>query len=148
MTTFTDYIILKNILTFDILNKYYNQVEELSFDDTMLIGQLFRKMDEDTLSYSIDKVDSIDIFHLDEPDKIALKNKVKKRMKESIDNILLPLVNWKFTDPTPCLGEYFVIKLEDNRAIIGCHKTSYFRGDWRTDSTIINFMLIKRFILK
>ena len=148
MTTFTDYIILKNILTFDILNEYYNQVEDISFNDTMLIGQLFERMEEDTLSYSTNKVDSVDIFHLDEPEKIELKNKVKKRMKESIDKILLPLVNWKFSDPTPCLGEYFVIKINNNQAIIGCHKTSYFRGDWRSDSTIINFMLIKRFVLR
>ena len=148
MISYTDYIILKNKISFDNLQEYYSLIDEMSFDEIMIVGQLFGNIEDDINICFSNKVDKIDIFHLDDPDKINLKNKIKKAFKDAINKILLPLVNWDFSEPTPNLGDYFIIKIDENKAALGVHKNSYYRGDWRSDKVIVHFMLIKRFVLK
>ena len=138
-----EYFVLTDIVTFQETKKYIEKINSFSLEEFLIISKLFT-IHENNKKIELSKED---LFHLNEPEKIRIKNIVKNSMLNAVYKIITPLTNISFDSKMPYIDEVFVISL-DNKLIIGSSSSNsiYYKCP-NVDSGLAQILLIKNFLL-
>ena len=138
-----EYFILTDVVTFQETKHYIEKINSYSLEELLIISKLF------VVHESKNKIELCkeDLFHINEPEKIKIKNVVKSAMYNAVYKIITPLTNISFESKLPYIDDVFLISL-DGKLIVGATTSSsiYYKNP-NIDSSIAQILLIKNFLL-
>jgi len=143
-----EYISISNNIDFKYIKDCYSVIEEYDINDCIIIYKMFAKSFEDEIKKYKGKAvkDIKDIYSLDNPDSIIIKNFIKEKLKFSVDSILISLVNYDINSLSDIRIPGCFTIIDNGRLIIGSTKYRLFSID---DQSVgyANISMLKKFVL-
>jgi len=143
-----DYIRIKNKINFEYINKCYDAIDKYEIDDCAVIYEMFRgTFQEEIKKYKGTSVKNLkDIYSLDNSNKIIIKNFIKHKLRQSINHILVPLINTGLSSSHDIrIPGCFTIIL-DKEILVGSTRHRLYSTD-TIPNGFLNITLLRKFIL-
>ena len=147
MTKNYKFIVIEKKVNFALISSLHKKIESYNLDDCLLIYKLYKDDFKDALNESdIPKIKSIqDVYNLDDPNKIAIEELIKKTFEEAIENIIVPCLNIDFLSSKIEIEDCGTF-VNDKKLFIVTHRTAHYSYFKNKVNNYLYLDLLNRFL--